>query len=100
MTGAVPHVLAVVTPYSVSPALMDVLQALLLVLVAAGATAVVLSRAPVRQVIVLSGYGLLLALLFLVFQAPDVTLSELSVGAVVLPILLLLTLAKVRKREK
>ncbi|HLH57981.1 MAG TPA: DUF4040 domain-containing protein [Streptosporangiaceae bacterium] len=48
----------------------------------------------------LSGYGLLLALLFLVFQAPDVTLSELTVGAVALPILFLLTLAKVRKREE
>lgn len=100
MTSALPHVLAVVTPYSVSPVLMDILQALILVLVAAGATAVVLTRAPVRQVVVLSGYGILLALLFLAFQAPDVTLSELSVGAVVLPILLLLTLSKVRKREK
>jgi uncharacterized MnhB-related membrane protein len=91
---------AVVTPYTVSPALMDVLQATLLVLVAAGATAVALTRAPVRQVIVLSGYGLLLALLFLAFQAPDVTLSELTVGAVALPLLLLLALAKVRRREK
>jgi len=70
------------------------------VLVAAGATAVALTRAPVRQVIMLSGYGLLLALLFLAFQAPDVTLSELTVGAVALPLLLLLALAKVRRREK
>ena len=42
----------------------------------------------------------LLAVLFLVFQAPDVTLSELAVGAVALPIILLLTLAKIRKREE
>jgi uncharacterized MnhB-related membrane protein len=91
---------AVVTPYSVSPALMDVLQVTILVLVAAGATAVVLTRSPVRQVILLSGYGLLLAVLFLAFQAPDVTLSELTVGAVLLPALLLLTLAKVRKKEQ
>lgn len=93
------HVLAVVTPYSVSPALMDVLQVTILVLVAAGATAVVLTRQPVRQVVVLSGYGLLLAVLFLAFQAPDVTLSELTVGAVALPILLLLALSKVRKSD-
>ncbi|HTV98810.1 MAG TPA: hydrogenase subunit MbhD domain-containing protein [Streptosporangiaceae bacterium] len=92
--------LAVVTPYTVPAGLMDVLQAVLLVLVALGATAVVLTRAPVRQVIVLSVYGLLLALLFLAFQAPDVTLSELTVGAIVLPLLLLLGLAKVRSREK
>ncbi|HEX5189969.1 MAG TPA: DUF4040 domain-containing protein [Streptosporangiaceae bacterium] len=91
---------AVVTPYTVPLWLMDVLQVTVLVLVAAAATAVVLVRDPVRQVIVLSGYGLLLAVLFLVFQAPDVTLSELSVGAIVLPILVLLALAKVRRREE
>jgi energy-converting hydrogenase B subunit D len=94
------QVVAVVTPYSVTPALMDTLQVTILVLVALGATAVVLTRAPARQAIVLSAYGLLLAVLFLAFQAPDVTLSELTVGAVALPILLLLALAKVRGREK
>jgi energy-converting hydrogenase B subunit D len=96
MTG----LLAVTTPYTVPAGLMGTLQAVLLVLAAAGATAVVLTRSPVRQVLVLSAYGLVLALLFLVFQAPDVTLSELAVGTVVLPALLLLTLARVRRREK
>jgi uncharacterized MnhB-related membrane protein len=76
--------------------LMDILQVTALVLVAAVATGVVLTRGPVRQVVVLSVYGLLLALLFLAFQAPDVTLSELTVGAVALPLLLMLALAKVR----
>jgi energy-converting hydrogenase B subunit D len=93
-------VLAVSTPYSVPVPLMDTLQVVALVLVAAGATAVVLTRRPARQVMVLSGYGLMLALLFMVFQAPDVTLSELTVGAVALPLLLLLALAKVRKKEE
>jgi energy-converting hydrogenase B subunit D len=51
-------------------------------------------------VLVLSGYGLTLAMLFFVFQAPDVTLSELCVGAVALPVLLLLTLGKVKKEEE
>ena len=101
VTGAVaPHIVAVTTPYRSRRRSWSHLQITVLVLVAAGATAVVLTRQPVRQVIVLSGYGLLLALLFLVFQAPDVTLSELTVGAVVLPILLLLALAKVRRREE
>jgi uncharacterized MnhB-related membrane protein len=99
MTG--PHVLAVVTPFTVSPpGLIDALQVALLLLVALGATAVVLIRVPVRQVIALSAYGALLALLFLAFQAPDVTLSELAVGSVALPLLLLLALAKVRERGK
>ena len=79
---------------------MDVLQVTALVLVAAMATGVVLTRVPVRQVVALSVYGLLLAVLFLAFQAPDVTLSELTVGAVALPILLMLALAKVREREQ
>lgn len=88
------------TPYTVPVVMMDVLQITVLVLVAAGATAVVLVRRPVRQVVVLSVYGVLLAVLFLVFQAPDVTLSALTIGAVALPIVLLLTLAKVRKPEE
>ena len=94
------NTLAVNTPYTVPVAMMDLLQVTLLVLVAAGATAVVLIRARVRQVLMLSIYGVLLAVLFLAFQAPDVTLSELTIGAVLLPIVILLTLAKVRKREQ
>jgi energy-converting hydrogenase B subunit D len=91
---------AVHTPYTVPIRFMDALQITILVLVGAGATAVVLIRRHVHQVLVLSIYGVLLAVLFLTFQAPDVTLSELTVGAVALPIVLLLTLAKVRKREE
>jgi energy-converting hydrogenase B subunit D len=92
--------LAVHTPYTVPIGFMDALQVTLLVLVAAGATAVVLIRRHVQQVLVLSIYGVLLAVLFFAFQAPDVTLSELAVGAVALPVILLLTLAKIRKREE
>ena len=91
---------AVTTPYTVPIGFMDALQITILILVAAGATAVVLIRRPVHQVLVLSTYGVLLAVLFFAFQAPDVTLSELTVGAVALPIILLLTLAKTRKREE
>jgi uncharacterized MnhB-related membrane protein len=79
---------------------MDILQVTALILVAAGATVVVRTRDRVRLVLVLSAYGMLLAILFFVFQAPDVTLSELTVGAVALPLILLLTIAKVRKRPE
>jgi energy-converting hydrogenase B subunit D len=81
-------------------ALMNTLQVVVLVLVAAGATIVVRTRTRVRQVLALSVYGMLLAILFFVFQAPDVTLSELTVGAIALPIILLLAIAKVRKPER
>lgn len=80
-------------------AVMDILQVTVLVLVAAGATLVVRTRDRVRLVLMLSVYGMLLAILFFVFQAPDVTLSELAVGAIALPLILLLAIAKVRKPE-
>ncbi len=83
------------TPHAV----MQVLQVVALVLVAAGATVVVRTRERVRLVIALSAYGMLLAILFFVFQAPDVTLSELTVGAIALPLILLLAITKVRKSE-
>lgn len=87
------------SPFILPGAVIDVVQVVMLILVAILAATVVLTRQPVRQVIVLSSYGLMLAVLFLVFQAPDVTLSELTVGAVALPILLMLALAKIRSQD-
>lgn len=79
---------------------MTAIQALLYVLVALAGTAVVLTRDTVNQAIMFSFYGLLLSLLFLSLQAPDVALSEITIGAAVLPLILLATTAKVRGREK
>lgn len=79
---------------------MSVLIAVVLVLTAAGGTAVVLTREPVHQAIVLSVFGLLLAILFTVLQAPDVGLSQLVIGAAVLPLMVLLAIAKVRRGER
>jgi energy-converting hydrogenase B subunit D len=61
---------------------------------------VVLSRDPLRQAMVASIYGLILGILFFVFQAPDVALSQTVVGAVALPMMILLALAKVRGGEE
>ena len=76
---------------------MTVLLAAVLLLVAAAGTAVVLVRDPVNQAIMASFFGLLLGLAFLVLQAPDVALSQITVGAVALPLMILLALAKVRR---
>jgi uncharacterized MnhB-related membrane protein len=76
---------------------VTVLQAALLVLVAVGGTAVVLVRDPLRQAIVAGIFGLLLALLFFAFQAPDVALSQIVVGSVALPLMIVLTLAKLAR---
>jgi energy-converting hydrogenase B subunit D len=83
-----------------SSALMDTLQTVVLVLVAAGSVVVVRTRDRVRLVLALSVYGIVLAILFFAFQAPDVALSEITVGAVALPLILLLAIAKVRKPER
>jgi energy-converting hydrogenase B subunit D len=73
-----------------------VLEVAVMLLVAAGGTVVVLTRDPLNQAIVASFYGLLLGVMFLVFQSPDVALSQITVGAVALPLMILLALAKVR----
>ena len=75
---------------------MTILQVVVLLLVAATGTGVVLTRDPLNQAVGVSFFGLLLAILFLVFQAPDVSLSAIVVGALALPLMLLLALAKIR----
>jgi uncharacterized MnhB-related membrane protein len=57
-------------------------------------TATVLVRHPLRQVLVAGVFGVALAVLFLVFGAPDVALSEIGVATVVVPVLALVTLSK------
>ncbi len=75
---------------------MVVLQSTILILVAVSGLAVVLTREPVKQAIMVSFYGILLAIMFMVFQAPDVALSQVTVGAVALPLMILLAVAKIR----
>jgi uncharacterized MnhB-related membrane protein len=77
---------------------MTALQVTILVLVAAGACALVLTRDAARLPIMSSLYALTLAVLFLVFQAPDVALSELVVGVIAFPLVIVVALAKERKR--
>jgi energy-converting hydrogenase B subunit D len=57
----------------------------------------VMARDPVRQAIVVSLYGLALGLLFFAFQAPDVALSNIVIGAVALPTMLMLAIAKTKR---
>jgi energy-converting hydrogenase B subunit D len=59
-----------------------------------------MARDPLRQAMVTSIYGLVLGILFFLFQAPDVALSQTVVGAVALPMMILLALAKVRGGEE
>jgi energy-converting hydrogenase B subunit D len=76
------------------------LQVVALVAVALGGTAVVLVRDPLRQAMVLGIYGIALTLLFFVFQAPDVALSQIVVTSVGLPLIILATLRKIRQHAQ
>ncbi|MGN6370871.1 MAG: DUF4040 domain-containing protein [Phycisphaerae bacterium] len=65
--------------------------------VAAAGTAVVLTRDAAAQCIGISFFGLILAVMFMAFQAPDVSLSQLVIGAVGLPLMVLIALATLRR---
>lgn len=79
---------------------MTPILAVVLLLVAAAGTAVVRTRDPVNQAFVASFYGLVLGILFMVYQAPDVALSQITVGAVALPLMIVLALAKIRRQGR
>jgi energy-converting hydrogenase B subunit D len=79
---------------------MEVIQALLLLLVAALGTVVVVTREPLSQGIVLSLFGTMFAVLFVIYQAPDVALSQIVVGSIVLPLIIVVTVARTRRRPK
>lgn len=79
---------------------MIVMQVAILVFVAVAGTAVVLTRNPLNQVVGLGFYGLVMALMFFIFQAPDVAFSQIVIGAVVIPLMVLLTLAKLKAKEQ
>jgi uncharacterized MnhB-related membrane protein len=75
-------------------------QTISLVLVAAAGTVVVALEDVQRQALASSVFGLSLAILFFSFQAPDVALSQIAVGGVALPAMILLTISKVRRRGR
>ncbi len=75
---------------------MTALIVVSLTLVALAGTTVVAADAPERQAVTLSFFGLTLTALFLVFQAPDVALSQVAVGAAVVPLMVLLAIRTMR----
>ncbi|GGU01907.1 Na(+)/H(+) antiporter subunit B [Actinomadura citrea] len=97
LTTAITTAPAHVAADALSGPLADALIAAALALAALMATAVVLTRDTVRQAIVLSGYGMVLGLLFLILQAPDVAMSQIGVGTVLLPLLVVLALHATRR---
>ncbi|HZR08033.1 MAG TPA: DUF4040 domain-containing protein [Myxococcales bacterium] len=80
--------------------MIGALQFLLFILLALAGMQVVRTREPLAQSIAVSFYGLVLSLLFFLHQAPDVALSQIAVGAVALPLMILLALAKIRRARQ
>ena len=74
---------------------MLLMQVAILLFVAVAGGLVVLTRDPSSQAIGISFYGLLLAVMFFLYQAPDVALSQIVIGAVALPLMIMLALTKV-----
>ena len=78
---------------------MSTLIAISLVLVAVTGTAVVRTGDPERQAVTTSVFGLNLALLFVLLHAPDVALSQLAVGAALIPLMVMLTIRRIRRNK-
>jgi energy-converting hydrogenase B subunit D len=70
----------------------------LLLLVAVSGFGVVRTRDVTSQVIALGFYGIVMALVFFFFQAPDVALSQITVGAVALPLMVMLAISRMKFR--
>jgi energy-converting hydrogenase B subunit D len=76
---------------------MGVLRAALLLATAIVATALILERKGLRQILILNLLGLVLGLLFFAFQAPDLAMAELAVGMVAQPLIFLSVLARLHR---
>jgi energy-converting hydrogenase B subunit D len=71
----------------------------ILLLLAVTGFAVVRTRDVTAQVIALGFYGLVTALMFFFYQAPDVALSQITVGAVALPLMVMLAISRMKFRK-
>jgi uncharacterized MnhB-related membrane protein len=71
---------------------MNVLYVFSIVLAGAAALAVVLTTNLLRMAMLASFYTLTLVIFFLLLQAPDVALSELVVGTIAYPVVLVVAI--------
>ncbi len=78
---------------------MNWFGAALLLLIAVSGFAVVRTRDVTSQILALGFYGALTALMFFYFQAPDVALSQITVGAVALPLMVMLAISRMKFRH-
>jgi energy-converting hydrogenase B subunit D len=77
---------------------MMILGVGLLALISISALVIVRTDNVTNQILALGFYGLLFALLFFLFQAPDVALSQITVGAIALPLMVMLAITRMKHR--
>ncbi len=75
---------------------MMILGVGLLALIAISAFIIVRTDDVTNQILALGFYGLLFALMFFLFQAPDVALSQITVGAIALPLMVMLAITRMK----
>ena len=71
-----------------------------LLLIAVSAFVIVRTDDATNQLLALGFYGLLFALMFFLFQAPDVALSQITVGAIALPLMIMLAITRMKHRKE
>jgi uncharacterized MnhB-related membrane protein len=71
----------------------------ILIVLAIAGFMVVRTQNVTEQVIALGFYGLITGLMFFFFQAPDVALSQITVGTVALPLMIMLALSRMKFRK-
>lgn len=79
---------------------MTLLQICAVAVVCISGTSVAVVPSPLRQTLLVSVYGFALTALFFAFQAPDVALSELVIGGVALPVIILAALRRLADQDR
>jgi len=74
---------------------MDIFRAILLIFLVVCAIASALSRRYLVTVIIFMSYSLIMSILWVILQSPDLAITEAAVGAGVTTILFFVTLRKI-----
>lgn len=80
--------------------LQEIFLLVLLGLLTVVATSAVLTRDPRAQALVLSVYALVMGLVMVAFQAPDVAMSQLAIGAAAVPLMVVLAIRTCEREAK
>ena len=78
---------------------MEIFKILLLLILIACAISVSLTKRLLTAIIIFMSYSLVMAIMWILLESPDLAITEAAVGAGVSGILLLVTLKKINRTE-